>query len=169
MSLRRFAGKPYIFPMEKTTKAERDEIPELDDRHDVDHPESFAAEQVSKLRYPYNTTEQCSYSEFPAEVDQAESLLLDLGITHLLSLSPAQLSSAVLPSSTKHFHINVSDHEQTSLLLALPSACKFIQDAISKGGQVLVHCLTESRACVVVCAFCESFNCLPSPKSLTHP
>lgn len=38
--------------MEKATKTERDKILELDDRHDVDHPESFAAEQVSIVTLP---------------------------------------------------------------------------------------------------------------------
>ncbi|KAF9463677.1 protein-tyrosine phosphatase-like protein [Collybia nuda] len=95
-------------------------------------------------------------SDFPEEVEQAESLLLDLGITHLLSLSPTRISFDILPPSTKHLNINVNDHEQASLLIALPSACKFIKNAIDEGGQVLVHCLTESRACVVVCAYLMS-------------
>ncbi|TFK33194.1 protein-tyrosine phosphatase-like protein [Crucibulum laeve] len=101
-------------------------------------------------------------SDFPNDAAQAESLLLDLGITHLLSLSPAEISSAVAASSTNHRHINIDDKTRESLLLALPKACKFIREAVDSGGLVLVHCLIESRACTVIGASLMSLRyCTP--------
>lgn len=99
-------------------------------------------------------------SDFPEDPSQAEALLLDLGITHLLSLSPAQISvsaaAAALPSpSTTHHHIYLPER-QDALLTALPDACEFIRKATEKSGRVLVHCLSESRACIVVCAYLMS-------------
>jgi len=91
-------------------------------------------------------------SDFPEDPEQAELLLLDLGITHLLSLPPAQSSSSVL-TSVKHNHLNIPSYSQEALLLALPDACKYIHNALEDGGQILVHCLAESRACTVVCAY----------------
>jgi len=91
-------------------------------------------------------------SDFPEDPEQAESLLLDLGMTHLLSLSPVRISSAVL-TSVKHHHINIPSYSQEALLLALSDACKYIHTAIEGRGRILVHCLAESRACTVVCAY----------------
>ena len=92
-------------------------------------------------------------SDFPSDCRQAVSLLLDMGVTHLLSLSPAEISSAVVSPVVKHHHLNISNQAPEALLLALPDACKFISDAINADGQVLVHCLVESRACTVVSAY----------------
>ncbi|KAJ6630300.1 protein-tyrosine phosphatase-like protein [Mycena sp. CBHHK59/15] len=85
-------------------------------------------------------------SEFPSESDQAESMVSDLGVTHMLSLSPAEVVSA----SVHHRHINIAAHSPDELLLVLPEACGFIQEALNAGGRVLVHSLLEARACTVV-------------------
>ncbi|KIK00530.1 hypothetical protein K443DRAFT_679103 [Laccaria amethystina LaAM-08-1] len=92
-------------------------------------------------------------SDFPSDSRQAVSLLLDMGVTHILSLSPAEISSAVVSPVVKHHHLNISNQAPEALLVALPDACKFISDAINADGQVLVHCLIESRACTVVSAY----------------
>jgi hypothetical protein len=76
-----------------------------------------------------------------------------MGVTHILSLSPAEISSAVVSPVVKHHHLNISNQAPEALLVALPDACKFISDAINADGQVLVHCLIESRACTVVSAY----------------
>lgn len=39
--------------------------------------------------------------------------------------------------------------------MALPSMCAYIHKAVNAGGLVLVHSMTESRACVAACAFCK--------------
>ncbi|KAG6908359.1 hypothetical protein DXG01_005177 [Tephrocybe rancida] len=107
-------------------------------------------------------------SEFPENVCQAESLILDAGITHLLSISPEQIPYAALTCLHKHKHIELPPQRKGDLLLALPDACQFIQGAIEGGGQVLVHSLVETTACIVVCAFLMSSNGLPNKESFAH-
>lgn len=94
-------------------------------------------------------------SEFPGDTDAAESLLLDLGVTHLLSISSAQLPKPNLPSIFQHCFIDVPNNAREALLLELSHVCKFIGDAIAQGGQVLVQCRVEVRACIVACAYRE--------------
>ncbi|KAG6825364.1 hypothetical protein H0H92_003960, partial [Tricholoma furcatifolium] len=94
-------------------------------------------------------------SDFPEDVCQAESFILDSGITHVLSISPAQIPSTALTYLEKHQHIEIPVLRKHALLLALPDACRFIEDAISAGGEVLVHSQVETTACIVVCAFCS--------------
>ncbi|KAJ7119003.1 protein-tyrosine phosphatase-like protein [Mycena epipterygia] len=91
-------------------------------------------------------------SEFPSERDQAELLLIDLDVTHLLSLAPAEEISAPV----QRRHIDVPAHAPDELLLALPETCAFIHDALAGGGKVLVHSLLEARACIVVGAYLMS-------------
>ncbi|KAF8432956.1 protein-tyrosine phosphatase-like protein [Boletus edulis BED1] len=92
-------------------------------------------------------------SEFPGDPDTAESLLLDLGVTHLLSISSAQLPKPNIPSIYQHCFIDVPNSAREALLLELSHVCTFIGDAIARGGQVLVQCRVELRACIVVCAY----------------
>ncbi|KAG2339355.1 phosphatases II [Suillus weaverae] len=91
-------------------------------------------------------------SDFPGDPDAAESLLLDLGMTHVLSISSAQLPKPDLPLFN-HCFIDIPNNGREALLLELPTACRFIGDAITGGGQVLVQCRVELRACIVVCAY----------------
>ncbi|KAI5987750.1 hypothetical protein F5J12DRAFT_553926 [Pisolithus orientalis] len=92
-------------------------------------------------------------SEFPSDPDTAECLLLDLGTTHLLSISSAQLPKPNLPPTFEHCFIDIPNSARESLLLELPTACRFISDAIQKGKQVLIQCRVELRACIVACAY----------------
>ncbi|KAF8839313.1 phosphatases II [Paxillus ammoniavirescens] len=91
-------------------------------------------------------------SEFPGDPDAAESLLLDMSVTHLLSISSAQLPKPNLPPIFQHCFIDIPNNAREALLLELPNACSFISDAISNGGRVLVQCRVELRACIIVCA-----------------
>ncbi|KAJ7778816.1 protein-tyrosine phosphatase-like protein [Mycena maculata] len=90
-------------------------------------------------------------SEFPDDAYQAEILLAESGVTHLLSLSPAQTAS--VPMDVHHRRIDIPAHAPDDLLLALPDACAFICGALDSGGKVLVHSLLEARACTVVGAY----------------
>ncbi|KNZ72586.1 Tyrosine-protein phosphatase yvh1 [Termitomyces sp. J132] len=105
-------------------------------------------------------------SEFPNDICQAESLILDAGITHILSISPTKLPSAALTYLQKHQHINLTDR-RGELLLVLPDVCLFLKEAIESGGQVLVHSLIETTACIVVCAFLMFANGLSDKEALT--
>ncbi|KAJ7184546.1 protein-tyrosine phosphatase-like protein [Mycena filopes] len=101
-------------------------------------------------------------SEFPTDPTQAKLLLLNLDITHILSLTPSassisSSSSDATPAGVHHRHIPISpDGETDALVRALPEACAFLRDAIAGGGTVLVHSLVEARACVVVGAYLMS-------------
>ncbi|KAL0577895.1 hypothetical protein V5O48_004090 [Marasmius crinis-equi] len=89
-------------------------------------------------------------SEFPDDVKQADSLIKELGITHIVSISPCELPG--LPASVQRHDIRVT-HQKDSLLNSIPEACTFIQDAIARKGQVLVHSLVENKAAIVVCSY----------------
>ncbi|KAH9060996.1 protein-tyrosine phosphatase-like protein [Lactarius vividus] len=90
-------------------------------------------------------------SDFPTDLEQAACLVEYLGLTHCISLSP----SATIPSNIglKHSHIEIPSSNKAALLLSLPTVCKYIQDALEHRGRVLVHCLTESTAAIVACAY----------------
>jgi dual specificity phosphatase 12 len=90
-------------------------------------------------------------SDFPSDPEQAACLVSDLGFTHCISLSP----SAAFPANIglKYNHIEIPQCNKAGLLLALPSICKNIQDASDNRGRILIHCLTESTAAIVACAY----------------
>ncbi|KAJ8698967.1 hypothetical protein PTI98_005614 [Pleurotus ostreatus] len=90
-------------------------------------------------------------SDFPKDPEQAEALLLDLGITHFLTLSPAECATNI--PSVKYHHKNIGPSKD-SLLLALPEICDFINEAITNDGEVLIYSVVESRACTAACAYC---------------
>ncbi|KAF4575458.1 hypothetical protein EYR40_004804 [Pleurotus pulmonarius] len=92
-------------------------------------------------------------SDFPKDPEQAEALLLDLGITHFLTLSPAECGTNI--PSVKYHHKNIGSSKD-SLLLALPEICDFINDAIANDGEVLIYSVVESRACTAACAYLMS-------------
>lgn len=90
-------------------------------------------------------------SDFPTDPEQAACLVEYLGLTHCVSLLP----SATFPPNIglKHSHIEIPPSNKAAFLLSLPTICKYIQDALDNRGRVLIHCLTESTAAVVACAY----------------
>ncbi|KAJ7215315.1 protein-tyrosine phosphatase-like protein [Mycena haematopus] len=92
-------------------------------------------------------------SEFPSEPDQAELLLLDLGVTHFLSVTPAEVT---FTPGVLHRHIDIPPDTPDELLVTLPNVCDFIHNAVAGGGKVLVYSLLEARACTVVGAYLMS-------------
>ncbi|KAK0190306.1 protein-tyrosine phosphatase-like protein [Armillaria mellea] len=103
-------------------------------------------------------------SEFPTDPKQAEALIFELGITHVLSLAPATMPD--LPSYVKHRHFNVHGENRADLLVTLPDCCSFIRDAVADRGVVLVHSIMESRACIVVGAYLMALRNL-TPKQVS--
>ena len=75
-----------------------------------------------------------------------------MGITHLLSISPAENTPSSSTSVINH-HVHVNSQSPEALLLVLPGICDYIRDSVQNGGLVLVHCRIESRACTAVCAY----------------
>ena len=106
-------------------------------------------------------------SDFPKDADAAESFLLDTGTTHILSISSAQQPMPQLASTFTHCFIDVPNNAREALLLELPTACKFTNDALAGGGQVLVQCRVELRACIVVCAYLMSTRKISVPEALS--
>jgi dual specificity phosphatase 12 len=52
--------------------------------------------------------------------------------------------------------IAVEDVDYADLLIHLPSACRFIDQALRNGGNVLVHCVQGiSRSATVIAAYCK--------------
>jgi len=90
-------------------------------------------------------------SDFPMDPERAACLVTYLGLTHCISLSP----SATFPPNIglKHNHVEIPQSNKAVLLLALPAICNYIQDALDNRGRILVHCLTESTAAIVACAY----------------
>lgn len=85
-------------------------------------------------------------------------------ITHVLTVCPDYISDG---SHDNHMTIDVDDSELSDLLIDLPKACDFIEDAISGGGRVLVHCVMGiSRSATTVCAYLMRKQRLSSYKAL---
>ena len=78
-----------------------------------------------------------------------------MGVTHLLSISPAENSSCF--TSVMNHHVSINSQSPEALLLVLPSICDYIRDSVKNNGLVLVHCRIESRACMAVCAYRKFF------------
>jgi hypothetical protein len=141
-------------------QAGRNSLSQRRERHDSNYTRSTIYEQVGGLPLIQclNTFLIIKFSDFPDDLQAAEALLYNMGVTHIVSLSPAQLElpNNVMNSIT-HRHINIPTYRPESVILALSETCDFIHDAINSGGQVLVYCVIESRACIVVTAYCELY------------
>ncbi|KZT43811.1 phosphatases II [Sistotremastrum suecicum HHB10207 ss-3] len=71
-------------------------------------------------------------------------------ITHILSIC----SDFKSENDPRHKTISLDDSPYSDLLIRLPEACNFIENAVSAGGKVLVHCVEGiSRSPTVVCAY----------------
>ncbi|KAF8742481.1 hypothetical protein AX14_004343 [Amanita brunnescens Koide BX004] len=75
-------------------------------------------------------------------------------ITHILSVCQDQIPAEDPQSGFNHMRIAVEDVDYADLLIHLPSACQFIDEAINSGGVVLVHCYQGlSRSAAVIAAY----------------
>ena len=100
------------------------------------------------------------YSELPEDPDQLRCLARYTGLSHILTLSPSDINSNI-PSVDLH-HVDIPLDDRSRLVLALPAACNYIQNALSTPhGRILVHSETESIAALAICAF------RTSPKHIT--
>jgi dual specificity phosphatase 12 len=77
-------------------------------------------------------------------------------ITHIISVCADPVFAEVPASGISHMRIPVEDVDYADLLIHLPSACQFIDQAIRSGGVVFVHCVQGiSRSPTVVAAYCR--------------
>lgn len=66
----------------------------------------------------------------------------------------APRSRSIPDSGITHMRIPVEDVDYADLLIYLPRACAFIEEALQYGGRVLVHCVQGlSRSAAVVAAY----------------
>lgn len=83
--------------------------------------------------------------------------LTERRISHILSVCPDPIPAELPESGLTHMRISVEDVDYADLLLYLPAACRFIDQAIRNGGTVLVHDVQGlSRSATVVAAYCRS-------------
>jgi dual specificity phosphatase 12 len=83
--------------------------------------------------------------------------LAERRITHIISVCPDAIPAELPESGICHMRIPVEDVDYADLLIHLPSACRFIDQALRGGGVILVHCVQGiSRSAAVVAAYCES-------------
>ncbi|KAG2009960.1 serine/threonine/tyrosine-interacting protein, variant 2 [Coprinopsis cinerea AmutBmut pab1-1] len=79
----------------------------------------------------------------PFVASKSLETLQSLGITHIVCIRDAKEAFSVKPRFPGQFHymtLDVEDNEEQNLIRVFPGAKKFIDEAISAGGRVLVHC-----------------------------
>ncbi|TFK28903.1 phosphatases II [Coprinopsis marcescibilis] len=80
--------------------------------------------------------------------------LTERHITHILSVCTDEIPAELPASGITHRRIQVEDVDYANLLIHLPEACQFIDQALRSGGIVLVHCGQGlSRSAAVICAY----------------
>ncbi|KIK04657.1 hypothetical protein K443DRAFT_92750 [Laccaria amethystina LaAM-08-1] len=80
--------------------------------------------------------------------------LTERRITHILSVCTEEIPAESPQSGICHMRIPVEDVDYEDILIHLPSACRFIDQALRGGGVVLVHCVQGiSRSATVVAAY----------------
>jgi len=94
----------------------------------------------------------------PFQASKSLEVLKSLQITHIVCIRDAKEAFSVRPRFPQDFTymvLDVEDNEEQNLIRLFPSAKAFIDQAISQGGKVLVHCnggISLSPAFVVMFA-----------------
>jgi len=97
-----------------------------------------------------------SNSDFTEDLEEAQWLLHDMGISHVVSASSSGLQTAKeLESFVTCRYFDIPDDNMDALMVVLRRICDFLHTAIRNGGRVLVYCSSESRASVIVSAYRE--------------
>ncbi|KAF4562555.1 hypothetical protein EYR36_003949 [Pleurotus pulmonarius] len=79
----------------------------------------------------------------PFVASKSLETLQSLKITHIVCIRDAKEAFSVRPRFPQQFTymtLDVEDNEEQNLIRLFPAAKKFIDDAISRSGRVLVHC-----------------------------
>jgi len=79
----------------------------------------------------------------PFVASKSLGTLLSLGVTHIVCIRDAKEAFSVrprFPESFKYMTLDVEDNEEQNLIRLFPAAKNFIDQAITQGGRVLVHC-----------------------------
>jgi len=93
-------------------------------------------------------------SNFTEDLEEAQWLLHDMGVSHVVSASSSILHTAkeLEPFATCRY-FDIPDGDMDALTAVLRRICDFLHTTIRNGGRVLVYCSSESRASVIVCAY----------------
>ncbi len=85
---------------------------------------------------------------------QKPDLFKAAGITHILSVLDFDIYEAGAFQQYTHLHIRLDDNPNENLLQHFNETNKFIDDALTAGGGVFVHCaMGKSRSATVCCAY----------------
>ncbi|KAI6123460.1 phosphotyrosine protein [Pisolithus croceorrhizus] len=79
----------------------------------------------------------------PFQASKSLSALKNLGVTHIVCIRDRKEAFSVKPRFPDQFHylvLDVEDNEEQNVIRLFPEADQFIQQAMSQGGKVLVHC-----------------------------
>ncbi|KAF8606906.1 phosphatases II, partial [Ceratobasidium sp. AG-I] len=79
----------------------------------------------------------------PFQTSKSLPRLQELGVTHIACIRDAKEAFSVRPRFEGQFEylvLDVEDNEEQNLIRLFPKAKAFIDNAISNGGRVLVHC-----------------------------
>ncbi|KAJ8584778.1 phosphatases II [Rhizopogon salebrosus TDB-379] len=80
--------------------------------------------------------------------------LTERHISHIISVCNDPIPAELPESGITFLRIPVEDEDTADLLIHLPAACQFIDQAIQARGTVLVHCLQGlSRSAALVAAY----------------
>jgi protein-tyrosine phosphatase len=78
--------------------------------------------------------------------------LIDMGITHIVTAIVGV--DSIYPSFFDYHIIDVSDRKYSDIKIYFDECCEFINNAITNGGKVLVHCKCGvSRSATIVAAY----------------
>ncbi|KAJ6581101.1 protein-tyrosine phosphatase-like protein [Mycena capillaripes] len=93
--------------------------------------------------------------DFPSNKDHANALLENLGVTHIVSITPDRISGAPdILEKYVHKHFIVPYTAKEPLLLSLPLLCQFVDDAMqTNNSRVFLHCMDEVRGGIAICAY----------------
>lgn len=113
----------------------------------------------------------------PYSVACDKAWLLRHNITHIVNVA-GELDN-VYPGEFYYFNVFFYDNHKESLFPSIVSACKFIDDALSRGGRVLVHCYAgKSRSTSTIIFFLmkycgltfdEAFSYMKKVHPITSP
>lgn len=99
----------------------------------------------------FSAITDCIYISNMASACNLEELK-KLGITHVISLIPG--FTGPFPNDIVYMNIHIRDTDNAPITDYFRSSYDFIEEAIERGGKVLVHCLRGvSRSTTIVCYY----------------